>query len=181
MKITILADLYEDGTCDPAIDQVAKALRQGKHTVSKLLVPPDGLKAVVAGLARRRPELVFHLINDFGGASGLISTAAVLDAMELPYTGGGPGELFIRGHKLLAKKILAYDKVKTASFAVFTRESTLETGGNLRMPLIVKPAERDGSIGITGDALVRTEQILEVLGSSPYAEVVRRDNLVVIE
>ena len=112
MKITILADLYDDGTCDPAVDQVAKALRQGKHTVSKLLVPPDGLKAMVAGLARRKPELVFHMINDFGGASGLISTAAVLDAMELAYTGGGPGELFIRGNKLLAKKILAYDKVK---------------------------------------------------------------------
>jgi len=76
--------------------------------------------------------------------------------MRIPYTGGGPGELFIRGNKGLAKKILAYDKVKCPGFAVFSRDATLETGGNLRLPLIVKPLERDGSIGIGPDALCRT-------------------------
>src|SRR5262245_23620141 len=155
MKITILADLYADGGHDPAVDQVAEALRQGRHKVSRLLVPDD-LKAVTAGLARRKPELVFHLIHDFGGESGLIATAAVIDALRLPYTGGGPGELFIRGNKGLAKKILAYEKLNCPDFAVFSRDATMETGGNLRMPLIVKPLERDGSIGIGANALVRS-------------------------
>lgn len=155
MKITILADLYEDGSCDPTVDQVADALRQGGHQVSRLLVPDD-VRAITTGLARRKPDLVFHLIHDFGGESGLIATAALIDAMKLPYTGGGPGELFIRGNKTLAKKILAYEKVNCPDFAVFSRDAMLETGGNLRMPLIVKPLERDGSIGIGANALVRT-------------------------
>ncbi len=112
---------------------------------------------MTAGLSRRKPDLVFHLINDFDGVdSGLIATAALLDAMKLPYTGGGPGELFIRGHKSLAKKVLAYEKVKCPDFAVFSRDASLETAGHLRMPLIVKPVERDGSIGIGSDALVRS-------------------------
>jgi len=129
--------------------------------VSRLLVPDD-LKAVTAGLARRKPDLVFHMIHDFGGESGLIATAAVVDAMKLPYTGGGPGELFIRGHKSLAKKILAYEGLKCPDFAVFSRDATLETGGQLRMPLIVKPLERDGSIGIGANALVRdTTEMME--------------------
>jgi len=164
MKITILADLYEDGSHDPAVDQVADALEQGKHKVSKLLVPDD-LKALTAGLARRKPDLVFHMINDFGGESGLIATAAVVDAMKLPYTGGGPGELFIRGNKTLAKKILAYEKLKCPDFAVFSKDASLETGGSLRMPLIVKPLERDGSVGIGANALVRstTEMMERVL------------------
>jgi D-alanine-D-alanine ligase len=155
MKITILADLYGGGTHEPAIDQVAEALQQGGHQVSLLLVPDD-YKAVTKGLTRRKPDLVVHLINDFGDVdSGLIATAALLDAMKLPYTGGGPGELFIRGNKSLAKKILAYEKINCPDFAVFSRDASLETGGTLRMPLIVKPLERDGSIGITSDALVR--------------------------
>src|SRR5580704_6466700 len=125
MKITILADLYSDGSHDPAVDQVADALRQGKNTVSLLLVKDD-YRAVTAGLTRRKPDLVFHLINDFGDVeSGLIATAALLDAMRLPYTGGGPGELFIRGNKSLAKKILAYDKLKCPNFAVFSKDSSL--------------------------------------------------------
>jgi D-alanine-D-alanine ligase len=155
MKITILGDYYEGGA-DPAVGDVAEALRQGGHHVSVLLVPDD-YRAVTAGLARRKPDLVFHLINDFGDVeSGLIAAAALLDAMRLPYTGGGPGELFIRGNKGLAKKILAYEKLKCPDFAVFSRDDNLETGGALRMPLIVKPLERDGSIGIGANALVRS-------------------------
>src|SRR3954454_13208001 len=164
MKITILADLYEDGSNDPAVEQVADALEQGGHKVSKLLVPDD-LKAVTSGLSRRKPDLVFHMIHDFGGESGLIATAALLDALKLPYTGGGPGELFIRGNKSLAKKILAYEKIKCPDFAVFYKDANLETGGNLKMPLIVKPLERDGSIGIGANAFVRntTEMMERVL------------------
>ncbi|MFO0842817.1 MAG: ATP-grasp domain-containing protein [Gemmataceae bacterium] len=154
MKVTILADLYEDDSHDPSVDQVADALRDGGHAASVLLVADD-LKALTSGLARRKPDLVFHMIHDFGGESGLIATAAVIDALKIPYTGGGPGELFIRGNKHLAKKILAYEKLKCPDFAVFSKDATLETGGNLRMPLIVKPMERDGSIGISGNALVR--------------------------
>jgi D-alanine-D-alanine ligase len=156
MKITILADLYEDGTHEPTVDQVARALRQGGHQVSRLLVPAD-LKAMTAGLARRKPELVFHLIEDFGDVDNShVATAGILDALRLPYTGGGPGELFIRGHKGLAKKILAYEKLNCPDFAVFSRDADLETGGNLRMPLIVKPLERDASIGIGPEALVHS-------------------------
>src|SRR5262249_44371021 len=153
MKITILADLYEDGSCDPSVDQVAEALTAGGHKVSRLLVADD-LKAVMAGLVRRQPDLVFHMIHDFGGESGLIATAAVIDGLKIPYTGGGPGERFVRGNKSLAKKILAYEKILCPDFAVFSRDAELETAGKLRMPLIVKPLERDGSIGIGANALV---------------------------
>jgi D-alanine-D-alanine ligase len=165
MKITILADRYSDGTHNPVVDQVADALRQDRHEVSLLLVPPD-IKAVTAGLARRKPDLVFHMIEDFGDVEGShVATAGILDALRVPYTGGGPGELFIRGNKSLAKKILAYENLKCPDFAVFTRDADLETGGNLRMPLIVKPLERDGSIGIGANALVRstTEMMERVL------------------
>ena len=92
MKITILADLYRDGTHDPTVDQVAGALSHGGHKVSKLLVPDDA-RAIVSGLARRKPDLVFHLIEDFGDVDDShVATAGLLDALKLPYTGGGPGE-----------------------------------------------------------------------------------------
>jgi len=165
MKITILADLYEDGSHDPAVDQVAEALQQGQHKVSTLLVPAD-LKAVTVGLGRRKPDLVFHLISDFGDVEGShVATAGLLDALRLPYTGGGPGELFIRGNKSLAKKILAYEQLNFPDFAVFSKDASLETGGKLRMPLIVKPLERDASIGIGPKALVHstTEMMERVL------------------
>jgi len=162
MKITILADRYDDGSYDLVVDDVAGALREGGHKVSKLLVPAD-LKAVVMGLARRKPELVWHMITDFGDVEGChVATAGILDALRLPYTGCGPGELFLRGHKGLAKKVLAYEKINCPDFAVFSRDADLETGGNLRPPFIVKPLERDCSVGIEAKSLVRnTAELLE--------------------
>jgi D-alanine-D-alanine ligase len=154
MNITILGDLFDDGTHDPVVEHVTEALRQGGHKVSTLLVRDD-VRAIVSGLRRRRPDLVFHLIDDFGDVgSGSTASAGLLDALRVPYTGGGPGELFIRGNKGLAKKILAYEGLKCPDFAVFSQDADLETGGRLHMPLIVKPLERDGSIGIGADALV---------------------------
>jgi D-alanine-D-alanine ligase len=165
MKITILADLYEDGSHDAAVDEVAEALRQNQHKVSLLLVRDD-YRTVTRGITRQKPDLVFHLVNDFSDVdSGLMAPAALLDALRVPYTGGGPGELFIRGNKSVVKKILAYEGLKCPDFAVFSQDASLETGGNLRMPLIVKPLERDGSIGIEGNALVHnvTEMMERVL------------------
>ncbi len=71
------------------------------------------------------------------------------------YTGGGPGELYLRQDKGLAKKVLAFEKILYPDFAVFSQDADLETGGNLRMPLFVKPLSADASIGIGGDSLVR--------------------------
>jgi D-alanine-D-alanine ligase len=153
MKITILAYRYDDDSYDTAVDRVAEALRGGGHTVSRLLVPAD-MKAVVTGLARRKPDLVFHMITDFGDVGSHHTTAGILDALQLPYTGGGPGELFLRGHKTLAKKVLAYEKINCPDFAVFSLDANLETGGNLRLPMIVKPLERDCSVGIGRKSLV---------------------------
>jgi D-alanine-D-alanine ligase len=162
MNITVLSYRYDDGSYDTAVDHVAEALRAGGHKASPLLVPAD-LKAMMTGLARRKPDLVFHMITEFGDINGChITTAGILDALRLSYTGGGPGGLFLRGHKTLAKKILAYEKLNCPDFAVFSLDANLETGGNLRLPMIVKPVERDCSVGIGRKSLVHnTAEMLE--------------------
>jgi D-alanine-D-alanine ligase len=74
--------------------------------------------------------------------------------LRLPYTGGGPGEYYLQEDKALTKKLLAYEGVKYPEFAVFTQDANLETGGNLHMPLFVKPLRMDASIGIGARSLV---------------------------
>lgn len=179
MRITIL--MYQepdDPTYDVVGDQVAEALRANKHQVSVLPVHND-VGVLLTGLRRRKPELVFNLLEEFGGIPRAdVAVAGILDAMQLPYTGGGPGELFIRQDKGLAKKILAFEKIASPDFAVFSRDADLETGGNLRLPLFVKPLQHDASIGITRKSLVnnamelmqRINAIHRDLGDSALAE-----------
>src|SRR5262249_40600234 len=143
-------------THDVVVGQVARALRQGGHSVSILGVHGD-VKKLLRGLARRQPDLVFNLMDTFGddqlGAVGLVG---LLDLLKVPYTGGRPGEFYLQEDKTLTKKLLAFDGVRYPDFAVFSKDADLETGGNLRLPLIVKPLRMDASIGIDDRSLVRS-------------------------
>jgi D-alanine-D-alanine ligase len=157
MKITILTYVEEEGgkKFDAVVPQVAAALRAKGHTVSTLGVHRD-VKKLLAGLARREQDLVFNLVEEFGDArSGPVGVAALLDLLQIPYTGGGPGELYLQQDKGFAKKLLAYSNLSFPDFAVFSLDAGLETGGNLHMPLFVKPLRMEASIGIDGKALVR--------------------------
>lgn len=180
MKITVLTYLEKEGDTeyDVVVEQVAAALKQGGHTVSVLGVHGD-VRKLILGLARRAPDLVFNLMEMFDeNIFGDVDVAALLDLMGVPYTGSGPGELYLAQDKALTKKILAFENLAYPRFAVFSEDADLETGGNLRMPLFVKPLRGDASIGIGTDSLVhnaddmmaRVKAIHEKVPDSALAE-----------
>jgi D-alanine-D-alanine ligase len=157
MRITVLTYTEDEAgkKYDVVVDQVAEALGEAGHEASILGVHGD-VKQLIDGLEKQKPELVFNLLETFGGDdSADVAVAGLLDILGLRYTGSGPGELFLVQDKGLAKKIFAFEKILYPDFAVFTQDAGLETGGNLRMPLFVKPLRADASIGISGDSLVR--------------------------
>ncbi len=158
MKITILTHLEAENAKDHdiVVDQVSIALRAAGHKVSILGVHGNLLK-LRAGLMRRKPDLVFNLMETFGDTQlGAVGLAGLLDLLGLPYTGGGPGEIYIQEDKALTKKLLAFDGIRYPEYAVFSPDADLEIGGQLRMPLFVKPLRMDASIGINGKSLVRS-------------------------
>lgn len=161
MRVTVLTSKVDVGghPYDPVADRIAAALRAGNHTASVFAV--DDPRKLIAGLARRKPDLVFNVLEELGTTMfGAVATAGLLELLGHPYTGGGPGELYVRQDKALAKKLLRFERIPTPDFAVFSLDADLETGGNLRLPLFVKPLRMDASIGIDGKALVRTPQAL---------------------
>jgi D-alanine-D-alanine ligase len=166
MKITVLTYVEKDDddtSYDVVVEQVAAALKEGGHKVSILGVHND-LKGMVSSLGRRQPDLVFNLLETFANRHflGDVGIAGVLELLGIPYTGGGPGELYISGDKGLTKKLLAWEGLPFPDFAVFSADDELETGGHLRMPLFVKPLRNDASLGIGTDSLVEnTRDMLE--------------------
>jgi len=86
---------------------------------------------------------------------GDIPVTGLLDLLAVDYTGSGPGELYLSQDKGLTKRLLAFEEILYPRFAVFSRETGFETGGNLRMPLFVKPLRSDASLGIGGKSLVQ--------------------------
>jgi D-alanine-D-alanine ligase len=164
MDITILTYLEPgDEKPDVVTEQVACGLEAGGHKTSILTIRHD-VNEMIEGLKRRKPNLVFNLVESFGHdiLGGQMGVAGLLDLLELPYTGGGPGEIYLQEDKALSKKLLAFEQVPYPDFATFSPNADFETGGNLRMPLFVKPLRMDASIGIDERSLVRnTQQLME--------------------
>jgi len=183
MKITVLTylDSEDENSKDyeQVVPQVARTLRSLGHRVSILGVHGD-VKRLIAGLSRRKPNLVFNLMEMFGeNVFGDIPVTGLLDLLGLKHTGSGPGELYLSQDKGLTKKLLAFDGILYPRFAVFSKQQgSFETGGNLRMPLFVKPLRSDSSLGIGGKSLVhdpvalmeRVTAIRKELNDSALAE-----------
>jgi len=179
MKITVLTDVEREGAdCDAVVGQVQEALGQSGHRASVLPVHGD-VRKMVAGLTRRKPDLVFNLVESFGdNTSADVAVAGLLDLLGLRYTGSGPGALYLCQNKALGKKVLAFEHILYPDFAVFSHDAGFETGGSMRMPLFVKPLSADASIGISGDSLVhdttalvqRVEEIHRKVGDSALVE-----------
>ncbi len=161
MKVTVLTGLEKEGeACDPVVGQIAEALQENDHQVEVLAVHKD-VREIIDGVQEQKPDLVFNLLETFGGnTAGDVAVAGLLDLLGVRYTGGGPGELYLRQDKGLAKKVFAFESILYPHFAVFSQNSDFETGGNLRMPLFVKPLTADASIGIDNGSLVRDSTAL---------------------
>jgi D-alanine-D-alanine ligase len=158
MKITVLTSVETvrptQDDLDVVVSQVVRALRKLGHSVSVLPLFSD-VPEFIKGLSRRKPELVFNMAEMFGDSvMGDMLVAALLETQEVRYTGGGPGDLYLSQDKGLSKKLLDYEGILYPRFAVFSQSEGFETGGNLRMPLFVKPLRADASIGIAANSLV---------------------------
>src|SRR4051812_25618852 len=105
MNITLAyyLDDARDKTPDVVVPQVEEALRHNGHKVSLLGVHGDLVK-FHSGLRRRKPDLVFNLVESFADSLfGAVGVVGFFDLLGLPYTGGGPGEFYIQEDKALTK------------------------------------------------------------------------------
>jgi D-alanine-D-alanine ligase len=162
MNICILTYLESERArkTDIVVDHVSTALKELGHDVRILAIHGD-INRLLDGLLDPRPDLVFNLMEMFGkDFFSDVEVAGLLDLIDLPHTGGGPGEIYLQQDKALTKKILAFDGILFPKFAVFSKDADLETGGNLRMPLFVKPLRLDASLGIDSKSLVNDSNAL---------------------
>src|SRR5262249_58805748 len=96
MRNTILAytDDEKGQSFDVVVGQVAAALRKGGHKVSILGVHGN-IGKLMSGLKRRKPDLVFNLMEQFSeDIHSDVAAVGLLDLLGVPYTGGGPREFY---------------------------------------------------------------------------------------
>lgn len=125
-------------------------------------------------------DLAFNLCDDGFRNNALLEAhiPAMLDILEVPYTGSNFSTLDTCLNKARTKEILTFHDILTPDFQVFYRSDEM-LNGNLSFPLIVKPLHEDASIGLRRESVVDThaglkERIATVINNYNQPALVER-------
>jgi D-alanine-D-alanine ligase len=167
MKIALTCNLKEKDSTKPAdyfsefdsretVDAIIGALKLKGHTVDLVEANhPD----IFSYFKKNRVDMVFNIAEGTSGKFRESEIPALLDYLDIPYTGSNTLSLALALNKALTKKILIAENIPTPRFQVFSKITT-ELDPALRFPLITKPNREGSAKGISASCVVRDKESL---------------------
>ena len=167
MKIAIVTDKsrieylkdtegeYEDTQKKKTVKTIKEVISK-KHECIELVFDDD----IIKNLKEHNIDLVFNNCNGIVGSSRLSQLPAILESIEMPYTGSKPLGHALAYSKVYTGKILKESGIPTPDF---TYVNTLEEIDNIDMkyPLFIKPSDEGSSRGIYQDSIVEDKESME--------------------
>jgi D-alanine--D-alanine ligase len=147
------------------IEAIASALRELGHEPIKL----EATRWLPGVLDETSIDVAFNIAEGLVGRSREAQVPALLDMLQIPYTGSDPVSLAICLDKGLAKRVVELAGVTTPR-GLLMRSATDRLPDDLQYPLLAKPVAEGSSKGVLGKSVVRDEQELRAL----VGEIVRR-------
>jgi len=164
VKVGVIHNLKR---ADVSVEDDREAEFDSKATVDALCqaVEDNGFEAVPLEARPELPselktvDLAFNIAEGRRGRYRESQIPALLELMDIPFTGSEAGALAICHDKGLAKRLVAQAGVITArSILMTTGEEKLDS--KLRFPLMVKPVAEGSSKGVALRSVVRDEKEL---------------------
>jgi D-alanine-D-alanine ligase len=137
---------------------VLTCLKRLGHEVETLAVFDDVLP-IVEKIKAFAPEVVFNLTESFhSDRAHEANIPALLELMKVRYTGARPEGLMLCKDKALAKKLLAYHRVRVPHFVISPQQRPLKRLRRFIYPAFVKPVGEESSDGISKASFARSEE-----------------------
>ena len=105
------------------------------------------------------PDIVFNIAEGFFGESREAQMPAILDMLQIPYSGSDPLTLATCLDKARTKEILSYHKIPNAPFLIADDLDQIKNL-NLTFPVFVKPVWEGSSKGIFTSSFVTNKKEL---------------------
>ena len=129
------ADYFSECDSEETINAIIGALKKRGHTVEAIDV---GYPTLVSYFRKNRVDMVFNIAEGVKGKFRESEVPAILDYLNIPYTGSNTFSLALALNKSLTKKILKAENIPTPNFQTFIKGDE-ELSLELKFPLIVKP------------------------------------------
>jgi D-alanine-D-alanine ligase len=142
-------DLFEEFDVEETIDAIREALESEGHEVIKL----GGGIGLIDRLKQTSVDIVFNIAEGLGGRNREAHIPALLEFLNIPYTGSDPLTLSLTLDKAMAKRIVMSHHVPTPRFKKVERIEELD-GLDLHYPLFVKLCYEGSSKGVRLDSKI---------------------------
>jgi D-alanine-D-alanine ligase len=134
------------------IQAVREAIEAAGHEVIDLEATPD----LPALLGSSQVDIVFNMAEGIKGRNREAQVPALLELLDIPYSGSDPAALSLALDKALAKKIVRQHGILTPNFIqLVTGKERLPK--DLRFPVIVKPNAEGSSKGVHATSVCENE------------------------
>lgn len=148
-------DALEEYDSPETVNALAAAMEAQGHSVVRL----GGGGEFITSIAQHRVDLVFNIAEGLGNyRSREAQVPAILEMLDIPYSGSDPQCLAICLDKPLTKKILAASDITTPSWHVINHSGQLAEihWKAFPLPAFIKPAYEGSSKGITFGSIARS-------------------------
>lgn len=122
----------------------------------------EATSEIVNTIQDRNIDIVFNFAEGLKGRGRESQIPALLNMLSIPFTGSDETTLGVALDKSLAKRIVAYDNIKTPKFQVFFNGKE-KLNKKLKYPLIVKPNAEGSSKGIIDTSVAKNNEELYFL------------------
>lgn len=149
-------DYFSEYDSEDTINAITTALKSRGHSVCAIDVEYPNL---ISYFRKNRVDFVFNIAEGRRGRFRESEVPAILDYLNIPYTGSNTFSLALALNKALTKKILKAENIPTPNFQLFSKGNE-ELDPALKFPLIVKPNCEGSAKGINSSNVVNTKEDL---------------------
>ncbi len=135
------------------LQAIREAIASHGHEVIDFEATPD----LPMLLAATPVDVVFNIAEGFRGRNRESQVPALLELLDIPYTGSDPATLSLALDKALAKKVVRAAGVDTPDFQLMTTGRERLDKQFTRWPLMVKPVAEGSSKGVVGKSVCHSE------------------------
>ncbi len=132
------------------------AIRNAIESYGHEVVELEATRELPSILPSSGVDVVFNIAEGFEGRTRESQVPALLELLDIPYTGSDPTTISLSHDKALAKRLVSGMGIKTSPFCLMTTGKE-RVPKELSFPVIVKPVAEGSSKGILRKSLANTE------------------------
>ncbi len=150
-------DASEDSEAEYDSPTTLQAIREAIASWGHEVIDLEATQELPSVLASTQLDIVFNIAEGFKGRNRESQVPAMLELLDIPYTGSDPATLSIALDKALAKKIVRQAGISTPNFQLMVTGKERLNKEFTSFPLIVKPVAEGSSKGVVSKSVCHNE------------------------